>query len=84
MRLGAVRRNGFATSHEEATRGVDAVATAVGDPRTGEEVSLCIVFPAATTGTAERENVIAALRDGAAEIAALTGDRLVTPAAVAA
>ncbi|MGL4811013.1 MAG: IclR family transcriptional regulator [Beijerinckiaceae bacterium] len=84
VRVGAARRNGFAGSHEDATRGVDAVAVAVGDPRTSEEVSLCIVFPAATTGAVEREHVIMALRDGAADIAALTGDTLVMPASAAA
>lgn len=73
-RIALVRREGISRSHDEATRGADAVAVAVGDPRTGEAVSLCLVFPAAITDEAEREAIAQALKDGAAKIAALTGD----------
>lgn len=70
-RLEPIRRDGFALSTDEATRGVDAVAVAVADAATGEELSLCIVFPAATTDEAQRHEIARALMAGAAEI---TGD----------
>jgi DNA-binding IclR family transcriptional regulator len=72
--LAVIRRDGFATSSDEATRGVDAVAVAVADPASGEEVSLCIVCPTATTSQSERAGLAASLLEGAAGIAALTGD----------
>lgn len=78
-RLRRVRRDGFATSHDEATRGVDAVAVAVGDPSRGEEASLCVVFPAAMVDAAERLRIARALHAGAQEIAALTGDDKLPP-----
>lgn len=74
-RLAAVRRDGFALSHDEATRGVDGVAVAVADPATGEEVSLCVVFPAAVTDAGERRSIAEALMRGAAGIARIIGDR---------
>lgn len=83
-RLAEIRREGFAMSNDEATRGVDAVAVAVGDPETGEEVSLCVVFPAATVDAAERLAIARALCDGAAEIAAITSDPHFRPRAKAA
>lgn len=73
-RLHDIRRTGIATSHDEANRGVAAVAVAVGDPESGEDVSLCIVFPAATSDPDERDEIARALHRGAAEIAALFGD----------
>ncbi|OYU47356.1 MAG: transcriptional regulator [Rhizobiales bacterium PAR1] len=73
-RLGRIRESGIATSSDEATRGADALAVAVGDPATGEEVSLCIVLPASAVDAAERAAIGQALYEGAAEIAALTGD----------
>ena len=73
-RLAAVRRLGFAESHDESTRGVGAVAVAVGDPERREAVSLCIVYPASMIAPPERQSIIDALRAGAAEIAVITRD----------
>ncbi|MGO4726278.1 MULTISPECIES: IclR family transcriptional regulator [unclassified Inquilinus] len=73
-RLEAVRRRGFAESHDEANRGVGAIATAVGSPETGEAVSLCIAYPIATVSADERDDIIARLLAGAREVAALVGD----------
>ncbi|MCC6306518.1 MAG: IclR family transcriptional regulator [Rhodobacteraceae bacterium] len=79
-RLRRIRAEGFALAHEEATAGVDAVAVAVGDPATGEAVALCVVFPAAVVGPAERQAILRGLLGGAAEIAARTGDAVPGPA----
>lgn len=73
-RLREARREGFAISHEETTRGVTGLATAVCDPSTGEEVSLCIVCPTGTTERAEHLAIAGELKRRAAAIAALTGD----------
>jgi DNA-binding IclR family transcriptional regulator len=75
-RLAEVRRRGYAMAHDEANRGVGvgAVAVAVADPETGEAVSLCIAYPAATTDAAERRAIARALLEGAAAIGAITGD----------
>jgi DNA-binding IclR family transcriptional regulator len=73
-RLVAVRRLGFAESHDEANRGVGALATAVGSPETGEAVSLCIAYPLSTVTADERDDIIARLLAGAREVAALVGD----------
>lgn len=80
-RLAVIRRTGIAISHDEANRGVAAVAVAVGDQTAGEEASLCIVFPAATCDPSERDQIAAALVDGAAEIAALVKDSVFPVAA---
>lgn len=73
-RLAEVRASGVAASHDEANRGVAAIAVAVGDGDTGEEVSLCIVFPLTTSNSVERAAIARALSEGAAEIAALGND----------
>lgn len=73
-RLGEIRASGVATSHDEANRGVAALAVAVGDGDTGEEVSLCIVFPITNSDPAERVAITEALREGAAEVAAICKD----------
>lgn len=73
-RLADIRLSGVATSHDEANRGVAAIAVAVGDRDTGEEVSLCIVFPLTTSDSVERTAITKALRDGANEIATLGND----------
>ncbi len=73
-RLAETRRRVYATSHDEANRGVGAIAVAVAQPETAELVSLCISYPAATTDAAARRDIARALLDGAAEIAAITGD----------
>jgi DNA-binding IclR family transcriptional regulator len=78
-RLAAVRRTGFAESHDEAVRGVGAISVAVGDPVTGDEVALCISYPASMVTPAERHAIIAALGKGAGAIAGHTGDRQFIP-----
>lgn len=81
-RLADIRTSGVAISHDEANRGVAAIAVAVGDSDTGEEVSLCIVFPLTTSNSVERTTITRALHEGAAEIAALGNDtRFVLPPA---
>ena len=78
-RLARVRDEGFAESRDEAVRGVRALSVAVGDPATGDEVALCLSFPAATVEPAERIAIIRSLGEGAAEIAALTHDKRFHP-----
>ncbi len=78
-RLAFIRSHGYAESNDEAVRGVRSISVAVGDPVTGAEVALCISFPDATVAAAERTGIIRLLGAGAAEIAALTGDRLFVP-----
>lgn len=73
-RLKRTRREGYAESHDEAVRGVRSISVAVGDPASGDEVALCISFPAATVAPAERLAIIRSLGEGAANIAALTKD----------
>ena len=74
-RLDRVRAQGFALSLQEATPGVDAIAIAVGDPATDEAVSLCIAYPHAVVDDAGRDEMLAALAEGAARIAVELGDR---------
>ncbi|MCW3477236.1 IclR family transcriptional regulator [Limobrevibacterium gyesilva] len=81
-RLALVRRDGYAESNDESNRGVGALAVAVGDPGTGEEVSLCISYPAATITDDERRTIIDALRSGARRIATLVGDPIFHPLSV--
>jgi len=76
VRLSHVRSDGYAESSDEANRGVGGIAVAVGDPKTGEEVSLCITFPVATITSAEHEVIINGLMEGAREIARIVGDPL--------
>jgi DNA-binding IclR family transcriptional regulator len=78
-RLERVRREGFAEADDEANRGVGGIAVAVGDPQTGEEVSLCVTFPVATIDGAERTAMRERLQEGAREIAAVLGDPLFYP-----
>lgn len=73
-RLRKVRALGYAESHDEANRGVGAIACAVGAPETGETVSLCIAYPIATVTAAERKDIIGRLLAGARDVAALVGD----------
>lgn len=77
--LARVRAQGFAFSEQETTPGVDGIAVAVADPKTDEAVSLCIVYPHAAVPVAERDAMIAALGEGAAEIAEALGDRAFSP-----
>lgn len=73
-RLREVRRDGYCVSHHEANAGVDSLAVAVGDPATGEEASLCIVYPAAIVAPEEGAAILAALRAEADRLAAMLGD----------
>jgi DNA-binding IclR family transcriptional regulator len=73
-RLNTVRARGFDEASDAAAPGVDALAVAVADPQQGETVSLCIVFPAAVTDSAERRRILAGLIDEAAAIARITAD----------
>ncbi|MBA8881027.1 IclR family transcriptional regulator [Phyllobacterium myrsinacearum] len=75
-RLAFTRASGYAESRNEAVSGVRAISVAVGDPATGDEVALCISFPDAMVAPEERLAIIRRLREGAAEIAALTNDAL--------
>ena len=69
------RRCGYAVSRQETTLGVDAFAIAVGDPSTGESVSLCVVFPAITVTEEENDAILESLAMQASVIAAQTRDR---------
>lgn len=60
-RLEQVRACGYAESHDEAGRGVGAVAVAVRDERTGEILAFCITYPEATVELAERQAMAQAL-----------------------
>jgi DNA-binding IclR family transcriptional regulator len=73
-RLDDVRRMGFAESDGEANPGVGALASAVGDPETGEVVSLCVTYPQSTVTAAERLQIIDGLLEGACSIATVMGD----------
>ncbi len=73
-RLAMIRRTGFAISEDEAYKGVTAIATAAGDGE--DDVSICIVFPSATTTKAEQRRIIEAMRTGAKELARAIGDPL--------
>ena len=72
--LAAIRQNGFATSSQESTPGVDAIAVAVGDPVTRETISLCIAYPHGTVDENGVTEMLAALAKAAAQIAADFGD----------
>lgn len=72
--LAKIRRDGFSLSSQEATPGVDAIAIAVGDPATEEAVSLCIVYPHSLVDDKGRDEMIAALSEGATRIAGELGD----------
>nr|WP_255702863.1 IclR family transcriptional regulator C-terminal domain-containing protein [Roseivivax sp. GX 12232] len=73
-KLAQVRECGFAYSEQEATRGVDAIALALADPQTDEAVSLCIVYPHAVIDRDGRNEMIAALAEGATRAAKDLGD----------
>lgn len=81
-RVALVRQTGFAEFDDEAVRGVRAISVAVGDPTTADEVALCISFPSAIVAQEERAAIIRSLREGAAEIAALTKDPLFLPSSL--
>lgn len=68
--LATARAQGFASSSQETTPGVDAVAVAAADPTSGEAVSLCIVYPHTVVSADERQQIVAALIAGGQAIAA--------------
>jgi len=72
--LEEVRRCGFATSLEEVNPGVGALAAAIGERASGEEVSLNLVYPIATVSASERQAMLHALLAEATEIATLVDD----------
>ena len=72
--LRLVQEQGFALSSQESAPGVDAIAIAVGDPKTSENLSLCIVYPHGHVDDSERDAITTALADHAARIAAELGD----------
>jgi DNA-binding IclR family transcriptional regulator len=72
--LRVIHEQGFAISSQESAPGVDAIAIAVGDPKTSENLSLCIVYPHGHVDHHERGAITAALADHAAQIAAELGD----------
>lgn len=74
VQLAGIRARGYATSSQETTPGVDAIAIAVADPSTAEVVSLCIVFPHGLVDAQSHKDMIAALGKAAAHIAADLGD----------
>jgi DNA-binding IclR family transcriptional regulator len=75
-RLAEVRKTGIATSEDESFKGVFAVATAVGegDGADADAVSLCIVFPSATSSKSERRSISESLRKGTIDVARIVGD----------
>lgn len=73
--LERVRAQGYALSLQDTTPGVDGIAVAVADPASDEAVSLCLVYPHALVSPEECRTMIAALANGAAEIAEALGDR---------
>lgn len=78
-RLARIRERGFEIARHEANPGIDSLATAVGDPASGEEVSLCIVYPSAIVSEAERDDILAAMLREARAIAAMLGDPSASP-----
>ncbi|MFO1138518.1 MAG: IclR family transcriptional regulator [Paracoccus sp. (in: a-proteobacteria)] len=75
QQLATIRAQGYATSSQDTTPGVDAIAIAVRDPASDEAVSLCIVYPHAVVEKGERDRMLSALATGASTIAAEIGDR---------
>lgn len=73
--LSRIRARGYAVSSQEATTGVDAIGIAVADGLTNEEISLCIVYPHGIVSNDERDNMVRALAEGAAQIAKDLGDK---------
>lgn len=79
--LEPVRKRGYAFVSQKALPGVDGLAVAVGDPVTGEAVSLCLVYPHNLVSDSERDDMIGTLIEGAGGIAEALGDSLILHAA---
>lgn len=67
-RLASIRQCGYAESHDEAGKGVGAIAVSIGDPKTHEILSMCITFPEATVDQVERDGLIAQLLQARSDI----------------
>ena len=67
-RLALVRERGYAESHNEAGKGVGAIAVAVRDERTAEVLSFCITFPEATVDATEVRFLATGLLQARADI----------------
>jgi len=67
-RLVQVRQRGYAESHDEAGKGIGAVAVAVRDERTHEVLSFCITYPEATVDAAELRCITEALLQARSDI----------------
>jgi len=67
-RLAVVRQRGYAESHDEAGKGIGAVAVAVHDERTDEVLSFCITYPEATVDAAELRTITQALLQARSDI----------------
>lgn len=67
-RLALVRQRGYAESHNEAGKGVGAIAVAVRDERTAEVLSFCITFPEATVDATEVRFLATGLLQARADI----------------
>jgi DNA-binding IclR family transcriptional regulator len=67
-RLALVRERGYAESHNEAGKGIGALAVAVRDERTDEVLSFCITFPEATVEAAELHVLTEGLLQARADI----------------
>ncbi len=57
-RLALVRQQGFAQSHDEAGKGVGALAVALPDAAGADAISICLTFPDATVDPHERQELI--------------------------
>ena len=62
QRLAQVRQDGFAESANEAGKGVGALAVAVQDSHTGQQLSICVTFPISTMDKRERSKAIELLK----------------------
>ena len=67
-RLAQVRERGYAESHNEAGKGIGALAVAVRDERTDEVLSFCITYPEATVDAAELRSITGALLQARSDI----------------
>ncbi len=67
-RLAQVRERGYAESHDEAGKGIGALAVAVRDERTEEVLSFCITYPEATVDAVELRSITEALLQARSDI----------------
>lgn len=74
-RLAQVRERGYAESHNEAGRGVGAIAVAVQDERVSEVLSFCITYPEATVDPSELQSLTRALLQARSDIMRNSNER---------